>query len=386
MIILKVYFYIVVENYPLLRIKLNKMRLKKSLLLMIVLCTLTMSCSNNTLSTDGHLLNDSTLLNNDTTYAECSISQWRDGKEKAVVFTWDDNMAGAKAVADLFSEHGLQATFFLNTACFLNWKFNLLYPRRKAMFEEILNEGHEIGTHSHNNVNLLSIPRSRVESELVESSKTIHSLFGYIPSTMSHPTSHYDEYVDSVMALYYLDSRYSVLKDRDSTIRYMQIRTDYDFVTYKKNLDSFFESSATRYVYGGHQLDDEGYQPIKSEVLEELLTYIQSKYSEACWITTFENMTMYHLLRSNIKFVNTPGRITIDCAQIKKQLKRYTHADACITLCFKNRLLDFYSDGLVNTFYRDGNSFITIDIRKANVIKYSSIDKLFEPQSSMRGL
>lgn len=318
------------------------------------------------------LINDKELLDNDTAFVKCSIAPWYDGKDKAVVFTWDDTHVGSGKVADVFDSYDLKTTFFLNTAALDNVKFRLRYPFIKSMYQDIENHGHEIGTHTHNNVNLLMIPTNQIELELLESAEAIKRHFGFRPSTMSHPTSHYNEYVDSLTSLHYLDSRYSIAKDKDSTIRFMQVRKAYDFKTYKRDLDAFIVSDASRYVYGGHQLDENGYEPMSSGTLDSLLLYLSTTHKESCWVTTFENMTLYEILRDSLQIESKPGCVIVRTENISPLLEKYTHADAIITFCFEGILLDFYSESLSSVRYKNGNSYVSINLRDTDRFYYST--------------
>lgn len=326
-------------------------------------------------------------LGDDTTTVECGITSWLGDKDKALVFTWDDNMKGARTVADVFNEHDKQTTFFVNTAAFDNWKFTVRHPLRKRMFGQILEEGHEIGSHTRNHKVLTKISAEEIESEMKSSKQDIYRLLGVVPTTMSYPTSKYNETVDSLMHLYYLDSRYSMDMDKDSTIRYMQVRTVYNFDYYKEQLDAFFVSNATRYVFGGHQLTDQrggGYEPMPREVLDSILTYVEDKYDESCWVTTFENMIMYAALRDNVRYGNSQGMITFNLGSMKEMLEKYPHPAAWITLCFQDENVDFASDGLVDYWYDDGHSYCLVDLRKTTSLRYSRISKDVEVQKAMR--
>lgn len=303
-----------------------------------------------------------------------------------MVFTWDDNVSGAKSVAEVFDRYGMKTTFFVNTAAYDNWKYRVRNPFMKGMFQHIVDNGHEIGSHTRNHKVLTQASEEEIKMELASSASDIQKLWGIVPSTMSHPTSKYNVTIDSLVHLYYLDSRYSIDKDRDSTIRYMQVRTAYDFSYYKKQLDLYFASNANRYVFGGHQLTDyNGYEPMPETVLDSLLNYVVDKYDEDCWVTTFENMTMYGLLRDNITINNHNGTISIDLGSMAALLEKYPHPSASITLCFPDENLDFASDGLQDYWFSNGKSYCTLDLRKSTKLLYGIIDKNVEPQQAMRG-
>lgn len=155
------------------------------------------------------------------------------------MFTWDDTRLESEAIANIFNKFDLKTTFFLNTQALCSKKFILKHPFARSMYRNFVKAGHEIGSHTHKHVNLVEVTLEDAENEIKTSSDAIRDIFGYKPSTMSHPTSHYNWQIDSLTVLYYLDSRYSMAKDQESTIWYMQVRTAYNFDTYKKDLDAF---------------------------------------------------------------------------------------------------------------------------------------------------
>lgn len=196
---------------------------------------------------------------------------------------------------------------------------------------------------------------------------------------MSYPTSHYNSQLDSLMRLSYLDCRYTVLHDSDSLVRYIHVRSDFDFDYYKKNLDAFMSSNANLYVFGGHQLDGNGYEPMSSKTLNSLLTYIVSKYQDDCWVSTYEDVVMYRILRENVSIVNHPGIVDVKINnKVKRILSKYIHAHAYLTLCFPNVNLDI--SGAISYRYGEGNTYCTIDLRKSTQIKYARIDKDYKYQ------
>lgn len=341
------------------------------------------SCSNHKKEQDtGKIIVSE--MENDTTLVNCTLCQWMEGKEKAIVFTWDDTSIESESVAKLFDKYGYKATFFLNTQLLYSKRMRIEHPFIRSMYQDILNSGHEIGTHTHSHCVLTKVPDDKVQSELAVSSQKIFDLYGYKASTMSYPTSRYNNHIDSLMHIYYLDCRYTMDKDVDSTIRYVHVREAYNFEIYKKDLDSFISSNATRYVYGGHQMDGSGYEPISSQTLDSLLTYIKTKYDDCCWVTTFADMTLYNILRQKVVVDNAPGQVIFNTQAVDSILTKYPEPNAFITLCFSDALLDFSSDGIVSYKYKNGNSYVTIDLRKSRKIWYSSINRAYKPLPSMR--
>ena len=340
------------------------------------LSLLTYSCADNVCSEKEQ---NAVIVKQDSVLSDCRITQWLDGKDKAIVFTWDDMSVHSEEVAEIFDKYHKPATFYINTAGLDNIKNRIKHPFLLSMYKDFLKHGHEIGTHTKHHVNLVKVSLGEAEKEMSSSSKDIQKHFGYLPTTMSYPTSHYNSQLDSLMRLSYLDCRYTVLHDSDSLVRYIHVRSDFDFDYYKKNLDAFMSSNANLYVFGGHQLDGNGYEPMSSKTLNSLLTYIVSKYQDDCWVSTYEDVVMYRILRENVSIVNHPGIVDVKINnKVKRILSKYIHAHAYLTLCFPNVNLDI--SGAISYRYGEGNTYCTIDLRKSTQIKYARIDKDYKYQ------
>lgn len=360
----------------------------KSILYIFLSLVLFIGCnnsSNDNLKTEPFVVNSS--LTRDSVYVDCYISDWLDGKDKAVAFTWDDCSYGIKDVASVFNKYNLKTTFFVNTAAISDryLKVRFFYKQSlESILKEVEKQGHEIGSHTHNHINLSKVSLDDVDYELNHSSKEIQKYLGYYPTTLSHPESCYNPQIDSIMHLYYLDSRYTTKKDQDSLIRFMQVRTSQSFDYYKRNIDSFIGGSSNTYIFGGHQLDQVGYEPMPKEVLDSILNYIISKYGRMVWVTTFEDIVFYNIIRDKVTLTNTPGKVLVDVKEIQSILNHYTHPHAYITLVFKGYNLDFSSKGLVKSFYDGRDTYCTIDLRIDNEVSYEVIDMNYQFQRPMR--
>ena len=276
-------------------------------------------------------------------------------------------------MAEILEKNGVKGTFFIITYRVRNLKyrfFTFLNRKSRIDYDGIFKRGHEIGSHTVNHCNMIHATLDSINMECKLSSEHIHELYGYYPTTLSHPTSHYNHEIDSVIHLHYLDSRYSTEKDSDSTIVFMHVRTAHNFWYYKASIDEFVKSDKKQYIYGGHELDGQGYEPINSGTLDSLLTYVTSKYAKEFWITTFGNLTMYKYLHDHVTVNNKPGETILQTDIVKTTIERYEQPDAIVTLCYPNANLDFSSDGLVNYWYENGNSYVSVDLRKSNKIRY----------------
>lgn len=309
----------------------------------------------------------------DSMALDVTITSWYENKSKAIAFTWDDNVPYHKEVAEMFNKHGLKTTFFINTGLFYRWQDRLKHPFNLRNYKRIAKKGHEIGTHTDCNKNYMLMTREEAERQMILSSERVHDKFGYWPATMSHPTSHYDETIDSLMALHYIDSRYSVRKDNDFNYRFLRIRTSYPFSYYKSSIDSFAISTSSSYVYGGHSMDGKGYEPIPSQTLDSLLTYIQMKYSNMFWISSFDDLAMYEVLYKNVSIVLEGNCLTFDIGAVKDKMDRFEHPQAIITVKFTGVNLDFFSDGLEKYWYDGRDSYANIDLRRSNKLYFKRI-------------
>jgi peptidoglycan/xylan/chitin deacetylase (PgdA/CDA1 family) len=120
--------------------------------------------------------------------------------EKPVVLTFDDGLLNQYEYAiPVLRDAGFVATFFIYPGVtshrgFMNWE----------QLAEIVDDGHEIGSHSVIHYNLTTVDDVTLQSELAESKKTLEEKLGIIVNTLAYP--HYAE--NDIVRIAALDAGY----------------------------------------------------------------------------------------------------------------------------------------------------------------------------------
>ncbi|GBG58180.1 oligosaccharide deacetylase [Sporomusaceae bacterium FL31] len=114
-------------------------------------------------------------------------------KQKVVALTFDDGPYPpyTNQVLDILKENNVKATFFLlgkNAA------------DHPELVQRIYAEGHQIGNHTYNHVDLLKVDRSTVVSELERTNQVLFAITGVKPHIVRPPHGFRDPVVLEVMA------------------------------------------------------------------------------------------------------------------------------------------------------------------------------------------
>lgn len=117
--------------------------------------------------------------------------------QKLVALTFDDGPYPpyTDKILDVLKERQVPATFFVigqNAA---------KYPE---LIRRIAAEGHQLGNHTYNHVDLLKLDRQAIITEITQTNEAIASAVGYIPHVMRPPHGFRDAVVMDTMAEYQL--------------------------------------------------------------------------------------------------------------------------------------------------------------------------------------
>lgn len=121
-----------------------------------------------------------------------SASSGTDGSSKLIALTFDDGPSGLTGqLLDELKAHGMKATFFV-------------VGNRAAKYPDVLRrmvrEGHEIGDHTYDHVDLTKLTEPDIKKTLLDTSETIEAACGVAPVLMRPPGGNYNAEVKSVAA------------------------------------------------------------------------------------------------------------------------------------------------------------------------------------------
>ncbi|MEG6585198.1 polysaccharide deacetylase family protein [Dendrosporobacter sp. 1207_IL3150] len=116
-----------------------------------------------------------------------------DTTQKVVAITFDDGPYPpyTDQILDVLKENNVRATFFV---------VGKNVDRHPELMKRIHDEGHQIGNHTYNHIDLLKADRDMVISEIVKTNKAISSVTGIKPHIVRPPHGFRDPVVLEVMA------------------------------------------------------------------------------------------------------------------------------------------------------------------------------------------
>ncbi|MRG86166.1 polysaccharide deacetylase family protein [Salinibacillus xinjiangensis] len=115
-------------------------------------------------------------------------------KEKSVVLTFDDGPSKIlPSILDCLREENVPAIFF--------WQSRLLYDKRP--WKRVLEEGHQIGTHSSKHVNLVNLPYENQLKDIKQSVEQIEGITGQPVKFFRPPFGQYND--DTIQIAHELD-------------------------------------------------------------------------------------------------------------------------------------------------------------------------------------
>ncbi len=106
---------------------------------------------------------------------------YKDGKRKALTFSYDDARVEDRRLVELFNRYGMKGTFHINSANF--GRVNFLNAEEIAT----LYAGHEIASHGFSHPWLERLPHESFVFEVMEDRRRLEALCGYPVRGMSYP-------------------------------------------------------------------------------------------------------------------------------------------------------------------------------------------------------
>jgi len=118
------------------------------------------------------------------------------GKEKAVIFSYDDGMIADRKLVKLMNAYGIKGTFHLNSNK-LDTKGYLTSNEIKTLFK-----GHEVSVHSANHPGLTGLSKQEIINEVIEDRRELERLTNQTVRGMAYPFGNFnDKVVDIISGL-----------------------------------------------------------------------------------------------------------------------------------------------------------------------------------------
>ncbi|WP_334189074.1 polysaccharide deacetylase family protein, partial [Noviherbaspirillum sp.] len=230
------------------------------------------------------------------------VTKYKDGKQAAASYTFDDGYSSSTRIATIFENRGLRATFYLiaGEVADADWTF----------WRGLAAKGHEIGNHSMTHRIVMNDPNLTyqvLDTEINASQRLIEQRIGRKPLTFAFP---WHQYSDRALALA-MQNHFSVRKIdiNESSYRFAYFDQEHGR-TQAESLQLVNRQLAEAvnlggwFVGGGHGVDGDGWSPVTSQFLIDHLTYAQT-FSSRLWTDTYANVARYRQCRAQARPVIT---------------------------------------------------------------------------------
>jgi len=230
---------------------------------------------------------------------EYEVAQWKDFKQAAITYSFDDGLSTHVPVAaPMLEKYGYRGTFNLVTNWVTDWNG----------WKTISDAGHEIASHTVSHPNFSELNAQQQTEELAKSKEIIEQNVGKECITMVYP--YCVRGIDSIVADYYISARICcdsfsspspqnmyAIASRCVGSESKELRTADDF-------NKWAELSVKENgwcVYLIHGIDnDGGYSPITSDDFEAHLKYVKQA-EPLFWVGTFAEISKYIIERNSLE-------------------------------------------------------------------------------------
>lgn len=218
-----------------------------------------------------------------------SVAPFSGARRAAVSYTFDDGPSSSFALAQLFEDRGLRATFFVNPGRIAEAD----WPRWSALSAA----GHEIGNHSMNHLDLSdpALDDAALSHQIEDAQLLIEARLGVRPLSFAFPHDRWNARSAAMVLRSHLATRTPTLPFRGPDYRVLRARS----ATTSDDLDAALARAITRgawLVVAGHGIDGDGWQPLPSGVLARHLDHAVGREGDV-WVDTFGNIARYRLAR-----------------------------------------------------------------------------------------
>lgn len=239
------------------------------------------------------------------------VAKWLHGANSAFTFTFDDSNLAHEKVAAILNKYQFRGTFLANPGK-LDW--NKLAPMYKKMVEN----GHEVGSHTWNHKRLPITSKDSLNLEIVDPIDFIKEKVGVYPVSFVHPYNSTSKYIDSLVFSHYLFSRISSpysLKDRFIKGIYPE--------TLLEDINKWLEKTQSEqkwFIITGHGLDGVGWGSVSSDFLNVICKLLKAS-DKTIWVAPLSEIAAYEYLKNEISIQTLEKKnvIEINVAGFQKQ-------------------------------------------------------------------
>jgi peptidoglycan/xylan/chitin deacetylase (PgdA/CDA1 family) len=235
-----------------------------------------------------------------------SICNWKDNKSGALSITYDDGLSSQiENASRIMSLLDLNGTFFVTTD-----NVGIPYGGTWSQWQSVVDDGHEIASHSKSHPDLTTIPYPQLYEEVVDTKRSIEeNLTNVKCQTFSYPMGLYNETVMDLVRTYYLAARQDRhnITDQPAPVpsspadMYSIVPVDFGSGETASDLNTLLDqtiSSGDWLVEMIHAVGSGGYDPVD---IVEFTSHIQysANSRDDVWIAPFSNVSKYIQIRDS---------------------------------------------------------------------------------------
>jgi peptidoglycan/xylan/chitin deacetylase (PgdA/CDA1 family) len=246
---------------------------------------------------------------------QISICRWKGDATACLNMSFDDNCASHNRISKIFDQYGYKATFFVIAQ-------GILVDSIKDMFAR----GHEIGNHTYSH----SVPFSQDDSTTIDfeikgGKERIENILGVKCLSFTAPYHSNTSLSQQLVFNYHLF-------DRDYSE--YEIYNGFELVssTTIDQLSAYIKSgikSRSMTLIHGHGIDGDGYQPISSNLLIQLLDIVKNNVDAGdIWITTLKDGEFYDDLYHEVSLDKQMNGDTLTLLVKNYNKEKYRDVDA----------------------------------------------------------
>lgn len=294
------------------------------------------------------------------------ICRWKGGAKTSVNLSFDDNNFSSKQISLILDQYGFKGSFFVNSSCLLI-----------DSLKDILLRDHEIGNHSYTHSDLTQLDSLNVENEITKGKEGIEKALGNSCSSFAAPFNLDTPYIRKIAFEHHLFNR-NVSEYSNTKRILLTLGSDIDSNIINSNLNASIKSGSML-LLAGHGIDGNGWNPISSDFLKQILHILKIQSSKGViWVSPLKEVAQYENLVHEVQLDKQVIGDTL-IIEVKGYLyEKYKDLDQSpISMEIPKSGSDsirYIGKDLILT-QKILSDIITIDLKKTNIIKALCFNK-----------
>jgi hypothetical protein len=292
-----------------------------------------------------------------------SACKWLNDSPCFLNLSFDDGQAAHLKISNMLDQFGFKGTFYIETR-------ELGHPELMVSYNTIASNGHEIGSHTVNHLDLTSLSESDLNYEIDESVNAINSNLHTTCSSFAHPFDITNDYINSVIFSKNLFTR-NISEYYANPRPKIGLTSDTQLSEVTSFIDAQIAANSTCLI-AGHGIDNSGYSPMTTQFFTDLLTYIKTvQTNKKVWVTTMSNGALYESLFYGVT-------LTTQIDQSNQQIRiQFNYPDKPIYNKFNKLLFSFkinkssswsIQNSGIEYIETDSQYIYTIDLKQAKEV------------------